>query len=50
MTTGANNFSLDILNGVPCQKISNGGVQSAISTLATQLSTYKSIETQHHLE
>jgi hypothetical protein len=42
MTTGANNFSLDILNCVPYQSISNGGVQSAISTLATQLSTYRS--------
>ena len=42
MTTGANNFSLDILNGVPYQSITNGGVQSAISTLAVQLSTYRS--------
>jgi len=37
MTTGANNPSLDIVNGV--------GVQSAISTLATQLLTYRSQRT-----
>jgi hypothetical protein len=42
MTTGANNFALDIINCVSYQSISNGGVQSAISTLATQSSTYRS--------
>jgi hypothetical protein len=42
MTTGANNFALDILNGVPYQKISDAGSKAAIATLCAQLSTYRS--------
>jgi hypothetical protein len=42
MTTGANNFALDILNSVSYQQISDSGTKSAIATLCTQLSTYRS--------
>jgi hypothetical protein len=41
MTTGANNFALDIANDRYYKAISNGPVQTAVLTIATQLSTYR---------
>jgi len=42
MTTGINTHALDIANSAPYKAISNGGVQAAVLTIATQLAGYRS--------
>jgi hypothetical protein len=41
VTTGVNNYALSILTETPYLRIANGGVQSAIASIATQLGTYR---------
>jgi hypothetical protein len=41
MTTGLNNFALDILNGTQWQTIQDAGRKAAVAILVTQLERYR---------
>jgi hypothetical protein len=47
MTTGNTSFALSVLQENPYSRIANGGVQAALTTIGTQLGTYRSQATAY---